>query len=231
MSLEELLANIPSDEMRQFERFLRIGKAGDVIITEGAPNDNALYLLRAGKIGVFRRVNGSNELITEIEPNNFFGEMEMMELEGHRSATCSVISEYAVYYGFKNVDISTLIKNPLWGQTLITRLCQDLHLFADRIVQLETANKEVVKELEDTRKCGAQLLGAYDYLHQKVACQMPMNPKEWAYIKGIYEMTRNFVLVRLPDIHYKVSSPDARALRVMDDEGLLPRKLKDLLPL
>jgi hypothetical protein len=97
-------------------------------------------------------VSGTQERIAVAEAIAFFGEMELMASEGCRSATCSVTSEFAVMYAFKNPDIKAIIKNPLWGEILITRLCQDLHLFANRIVQYQEDNAQAIRILETSRK-------------------------------------------------------------------------------
>jgi CRP-like cAMP-binding protein len=137
MTLQQLLETIPTEELAQFDKQLRIAKAGDNVISEGEPNDNTLYLLRAGKIGVYRNVNNKQEQTAEMEALAFFGEMELMDYDGFRLATCSVISEFAIFYAFTNPDIKTIIKNSTWGEILVTRLCQDLRLLADRNVQYQ----------------------------------------------------------------------------------------------
>jgi len=174
MTLQQFVNEIPADELKQFEKCKRLCKAGDVIITEGEPNNNTLYLLRAGTIGIYRDVCGMQEKITEAPAVAFLGEMELMESEGYRSATCSVVSEFAMIYVFKNPDLKSIIKNPVWGEILITRLCQDLHLVADHIVKKEVANAQMLKEIEAARQQSALLLSALDSLHKKVACEINM---------------------------------------------------------
>ena len=98
MSLRQFMEEIPGDELMQFDKFMRVYKAEDVLIEEGEPNDNSLYLLRAGNIGIYRAIAGVPEQITEATAIAFLGEMELMDSHNCRYATCSVVSEYAIVY-------------------------------------------------------------------------------------------------------------------------------------
>ena len=229
MSLHQFMDDIPGDEIIQFEKFMRVYKAGDVLISEGEPNDNTLYLLRAGNIGIFRKIAGLQEQITEATAIAFLGEMELMDSQSYRYATCSVVSEYAVVYVFKHPDIKTILKNTMWGEILVTRLCQDMHICTDRIVQHEAASAQALRELEYTRQQTAFLLSALESLHTQVACDLVQGRQDWQYVKGIYDLIHDFARVRLPDIYYRMMGDKNTALRQVIEEGLLPNMLKDLL--
>jgi CRP-like cAMP-binding protein len=84
MPFQQMPAGIPENELKQFVKFVHVGKTGDHIITEGEQNDTSLYLLRVGKIGVSRNIGGILEKISEFKANAFFGEMELMEDVGVR---------------------------------------------------------------------------------------------------------------------------------------------------
>jgi CRP-like cAMP-binding protein len=230
MPLSTFLEKIPEDELKQFEHVTQISKTGKVIIREGDPNDNTLYLLRAGTVGVFRNIGEEDELVAVIKGMSFFGEMELMAAEGFRSATCKVLSEYAVVYVFKNPDIKAILHNPMWSEILVTRLVLDLHEFADRIVQFETSTAELKKELEYTNQQSALLLAALDSIQNQVANEL-VGEKESSYAAGVGEMVENFVKARLPLVYKHMKEYARSAVGEMDNDGLLPRKLKDLMGL
>jgi hypothetical protein len=52
---------------------------------------------------------------------------------------------------------------------------------------------------------------------------------DWLYVNGVYEMVKNFVKVRLPEVSNLVSTMSHSSLEKMNEEGLLPKKLKELI--
>jgi len=147
MDLNENQNQIPDDEKQAFGKFTREYHQDDVIITEGESNDKFLYLLRLGNVGVYRQVEGKEELITTIEPINFFGEMELI-IGGNRLATIKTLSERAVVYAFHNPDLNNITNNPSWREKLLTRLVNDLKDFSDRCIKLEIENASLKQKYE-----------------------------------------------------------------------------------
>lgn len=76
---------IPLEEITCYRDNIRIYSQGGVIIREG-DQEQALYLLRAGTVEVFKGSGASREPMSKIEAGNIFGEMSMINDEP-RSAT------------------------------------------------------------------------------------------------------------------------------------------------
>jgi CRP-like cAMP-binding protein len=229
MPLSDFMATIPVAEYRQFQNLVRIGELGDTIIVEGQASDNTLYLLRAGTMGVYRTIGGEQEKIATIESLAFFGEMELMAARGQRSATCRVDSEFAIIYVFHNPNIREIVKNPVWAEILITRLCHDLHLFADRIVTHEDTNAALWTTLEETRDQTALLLASLQAVHQEIGADTVIGGQDWRYLTGLNEMIQNFIETRLPSIQTHPRYSLSFALAEIIQADLLPRKIRDLI--
>jgi CRP-like cAMP-binding protein len=220
--------NIPEDEIIAFTKYLKTYHYGDVIITEGEPNDNMLYLLRTGKVGVYRQVIGE-ELISSIEAINFFGEMELV-IGGKRLATIKPLSNEVVVYAFKNPDLYGIISTSTrWGENLVTRLCSDLMIFSERTVSYETENKKLLQQLETMTEQSALLLAILTNLHARIVSDVVMGSKAWKYLVGIQELILTFSKTRLPEIQTKISEIAPSAIQNALQEDTLPKNLKDLL--
>ncbi len=144
ISPEEVQARhgIPPAEFAAFRDIARIYRAGEIIIQEG-DQERALYLLRTGKVAVFKGVGAARERLGAIEATNFFGEMSMINDEP-RSATVQAASEGVVVYRIPSPSIHTILTNPLWAELLITRLARNLATHA----QQHLAMAEQVKALQ-----------------------------------------------------------------------------------
>jgi CRP-like cAMP-binding protein len=129
---------VPSEELEKFGHFMKVFKKGEKLISEG-DNDNILYLLRKGTVGVYRNMGGADTtetLITFIGAVNFVGEMEIIA-GGSRISTVRAYSDEVLVYAFENPDYATMLCNKEWGLKLLLRLSSDLKLFSDRAVELE----------------------------------------------------------------------------------------------
>jgi CRP-like cAMP-binding protein len=128
--------DIPEDELKLFSRLVRVFYKGELLIKEGDPNSKALFLVRRGIVGIYRKVNNGEELISVIGAVNFVGEMEVI-LGGPRLATVKAYTGNVVVYQFDNPDMDTILQNKEWGSKLLSRLCVDLKFFSDKAVELE----------------------------------------------------------------------------------------------
>ncbi len=134
------ISAIPSDEQEKFHNHLHTFPMNAIIIQEGQ-DDNALYLLREGKVAVER---GRVTQIATIDAVNFFGEMAMI-IKAPRSATIRVISTKAIVYKFQSFDLHAIYNNPAWSELLITRLCNNLAEI-DKRVEMATKDRHRFSE-------------------------------------------------------------------------------------
>lgn len=85
----KLFKNLSEDVLREIAPYInyREYKKGRVIFFEG-DTGRVMYLVKNGKVEVFKRKNEGEEVLLAIfGPGDFFGEMALIE-ESTRSATC-----------------------------------------------------------------------------------------------------------------------------------------------
>ena len=132
---------VPLEEITYYRNDIRIYPQGGIIIREG-DQEQALYLLRAGTVEVFKGEGASREPMGRIEAVNIFGEMSMINDEP-RSATVTAATDHVLVYRIATPNIHTILTNPMWGELLISRLCKNLA----RCIEQRVAASEQVKEL------------------------------------------------------------------------------------
>ena len=222
-------SSIPPEELRKFDENLRGYKQGGEILTEGHPDDNAIYLLRTGTVGVFRRgTGGSQMMIATIDAVNVFGEMALVS-GGPRTATIRVISEDAVVYKFIHPDIKALIANPTWSELLITRLVSNLKRTSDQLVQAEIDRNRYQRQEAAAADQTAILLSAFSQLVERVADDVVVNSREWHFLKGLNRMTSSYLRAHLPEIYTKMQiDPEGDFQRMLKEPGL-PDLLREVI--
>lgn len=97
--LAQTLAGVPllaSLDRKTLERLARQGKRrryapGDTIVREGEPG-SALYIILSGRVRVERREAAGSQVVAELKPGDFFGELALIE-EEPRTATVTAIEE------------------------------------------------------------------------------------------------------------------------------------------
>jgi CRP-like cAMP-binding protein len=140
---------IPAEEFAAFRDITRIYRTGEIIIKEG-DQEHALYLLRAGRVEVFKGADTSREPMGAIAAPNIFGEMSMINDEP-RSATVQSSSDGVVVYRIPSPNIHTILTNPLWAELLITRLARNLATHAEQRLALTEQVKVLQLELARLR--------------------------------------------------------------------------------
>lgn len=98
-----LLTNLGDDI---FERLLKEVElldytTGQIVFREGDPGD-AFYLIREGKVDVYRTVDGDRKLIAILADGQYFGEMSLMSDEV-RNATVEAVSKVSLVRISRNV--------------------------------------------------------------------------------------------------------------------------------
>ena len=142
--------DIPSGEFERFNSFMQVYKRGTPIIVEGQQDDKGLFLLRQGRVGVYKQYDNDRELITTIDAVNFFGELSLVS-SAPRTATVEALSDQVIVYGFRTSDVQVLLTNPKWGYLLCSRLIMNLKADNDQIVDLVEQNHDLKKELETNK--------------------------------------------------------------------------------
>lgn len=103
-------------------------KQGDRILTEGQAGD-ALYIIWSGRVRISRRFDQESFVLTELGPNEFFGEMSLID-DFPTSATVDALVETTVFRmsreDFKFLtSASDELTSKIWesiARSLITRI-------------------------------------------------------------------------------------------------------------
>jgi signal-transduction protein with cAMP-binding, CBS, and nucleotidyltransferase domain len=218
------LTSISTEEQEKFSKHLFRFHVGSVIIHEGY-DDNSVYLLREGTVAVERMVGDMPTQISTIEAVNFFGEMAMI-VGANRTATIRVISPQAIVYKFPSFDLKTIYSNPVWSELLIKRLCNDLIETNNRANVAENDNKHLSAKNANMIKQGGLLLSALLSLQGNVAAAMMLNGNDWKIVRGMHELTENFLKTNLPEILEEVNLHGQNALKKLKNGENFPDILK-----
>lgn len=97
---------------------------GETIFAQGDIG-RALFIVMSGKIALSRmdRESGKSEVIAEVRPGEFFGEMALLE-EMPRTATAYALEETRVFMLFKIKLESLLFSRPRIGVVIATQLAE-----------------------------------------------------------------------------------------------------------
>ena len=154
MRLSSLYEAIPETELEKLEEHIRTYRPGDTILREGEPSSRSLYVLRHGKVGVYRQVPGrGEEFLNEIEAINFLGEIEMI-CGGRVLSTVRALTDVVIYH-FPHFDITAILNNPEWVEKLFTRLTWYLKTHSDRLITLEAENARLQAKLKELEQAAA----------------------------------------------------------------------------
>lgn len=97
---------------------------GETVFTQGDIG-RALFIVFSGKIALSRldRESGKSEIIAEVRPGEFFGEMALLE-EMPRTATVYALEETRVFMLFKIKLETLLFARPRIGVVIATQLAR-----------------------------------------------------------------------------------------------------------
>ncbi len=222
----DILDNIPQEELAKFNDLIRIYQTGEEILTEGEAWNNSLYVLRVGRVDIYRQMRGAEQLITQIEAVNIFGEMELV-LGGLRLATIKAHTE-VLTYKLPSPDLHALIANPIWGNKLINRLCTDIKIFSDITRGLEEKNALLEDRLEEVLQNSGLLYAALEILQSKAIMDSSVKSRAWYYLVDTDSLVKNYLQAKMPEITKRIAKFRDSALEKLDEEGFLPVKLKEL---
>lgn len=228
--------DIPREELASFHDFVRIYPYGQTLIREGEV-DKSLFLLRHGMVGIYRKVEDSQEPIDTIEAVNFVGEMSLINDEV-RSATVMAESDHVLVYALTKPNVSIILANPKWAELLISRLSKNLarnnaHKVADtqKIHKLENDILALKAEVEAQKAVTQQVLSqaqstlnAVLYFETVTRDRAIVGSKGWAYLKALIDLTKALTRHYLPGTSITERSADPKVIRktLIDIQAITP---------
>ncbi len=222
--------NVPRDEIAAFLSFTRIYPSGSALIIE-EEFDKSLFLLRSGRLGVYKNMAGQETQIGMIEAVNFVGEMSLINDE-RRSATIRAISDQALVYCFAKPNLSLILSNPKWAELLIFRLSKNLahsnKQLAEARTLIELQKKEIAglqggleNQKDDQQHAlanAAQALAGILHFENATITHAVVGSKGWAYLVALSEVSQALIRHYLPGLHVASSAADRAALKKCLDQ-------------
>ena len=213
------------DEIDSFHPSIRIYPIGETIIEEGS-QDKVLFLLRVGRVGIYRRMGEQQEKIATIDAINFVGEMSLINDEP-RSATVRADAELTLVYAITKPNLSLILSNPKWAELLVSRLSKNLNelnvqyssatrSIQDLQVELERLRKEVDDQKQAVRqfqKNAGQAFSAILYYQNVVRNLAVVGSKGWMYLKVLSEASRALARHYMPGVELNEDLVDPRVMR------------------
>lgn len=123
-----------SDRLRALARDY---PAGTVLFEENDPGSR-MYVIRSGKVRIFRRVGETEILLSYLEPGDFFGEMALLE-RMPRSATAEVVEDSQLI----EVDAQTFDEMIRTNKEIAVRIMRNL---ASRVRELDRRVQNLILE-------------------------------------------------------------------------------------
>jgi CRP-like cAMP-binding protein len=219
---------IPEKELFTFQRFLQIYSRGENILVEGQEDDKGLFLLRTGKVLVYKTVRGQQELINTIEAVNFFGEVSLF-LGGPRTATIMAGSETVIVYAFQSPDLTALMSNPTWGSLLVTRLCQNLKEANEIQINLRINHEELEQKFINQTRQVAETFAILASAQKAIAQDAVVTSREWRYLVSLSELLHRLLENRTPEIASRIPPVDVEIWQKLHRENILPPNLDEYL--
>ncbi|HPH97485.1 MAG TPA: cyclic nucleotide-binding domain-containing protein [Anaerolineaceae bacterium] len=220
-----MFRDIPPAEVEQFRSFMYVYSRGATLLTEGEQDDRGLFLLRKGKVNIFKNTGSGRDLISTIEAINFFGEMAII-VGGARSATVVAESDEVVVYAFRKPDLTALMKNPKWSLMLVTRLCSDLKNANEQLTELRGRSRKLQEVHDRQTREMIEIFSLISEVQNAVAQEAVVTSREWYYLKSLAQFTRKVVRAHFPEITERVEPLDPQTWQRIRAEGLLSADLE-----
>lgn len=213
--------DIPENELDAFDEFIHIFNKDDVMMTEGQTDDNSLFLLRKGRVGVYRNIDGKEQLISEIYAVNFFGEMELIQ-GGPRYATIKALSHEIIVYKFRKMNLHYIYSNPKLAEKLIVRLSGDIKNYSNMLVEKNEEINRVNAKMEDHVFQNAFILLALEEMQEIHLNKLQEKTETWKLFDGILHLSRRIMKVRLPAVYETVKALHGyEALSRLERDGVI----------
>ncbi len=115
--------------------------AGDLICSEGSDSDE-IFIVRSGRVRVFKTINSEKVELGFISQNDLFGEMSMF-LKSKRTASIEASEASEIIVLDKKSVFEQIKKDPDFALQMITRLSLRLRQAHQVIAKLEGENKSL----------------------------------------------------------------------------------------
>jgi len=151
-----------SEPLTDLAQFVRKHPAGTVLFREGY-RGQIMYVIRTGKVGIWRRISETDVTLATLGPGEFFGEMAL--LEGlRRSAGATVVEEAQLIEPRQDAFEILVRKNGEIAVPLMRRLSARLRQ-ADKQIQAlmgcsgsaRLSGREAERVKQTFRQCGLLL--------------------------------------------------------------------------
>jgi CRP-like cAMP-binding protein len=215
------MSDIPAGEFERFNAYLQTYKRGAPIIVEGMHDDKGVFLLRSGKVGVYKNQVDGRGLIATIDAVNFFGEMSLVS-SGPRTVTVEAVSDQVIVYNFRAAEVQALMNDPKWGYMLCSRLVMNLKNSNEQTADLAVQNKNLKKELQQIQDTTLDVLNTVHSVHKAMMAGTVLNAREYQYIIALNKLLENLLVKRLPGFKERLSLLSLTAWRHLNDEGVVP---------
>ncbi len=112
----------------------------DSLISKEGEQSDGMFVVKTGKVEVFKVINGDKVILSQIGPNDFFGEMSLF-LSAPRTANVRAMQDSDLLF-LKKEDLLDQIKNqPDLAVMMLSRLSKRLKEAHDVIAKLEGEKK------------------------------------------------------------------------------------------
>jgi CRP-like cAMP-binding protein len=227
LTIQELHFNygLPRKEIVAFQNDIFIYPYRSVIIKEGEKGTE-IYLLRSGKVGIFKQMGSKSEQIGEIDAVNFFGEMSLINTEP-RNATVMALTKNVVVYKISQPNLHVILNNPKWAEILLTRLCKNLAHNNEQLAavssQLGDMQAEVthLKEQIENQRDGYQkeskrtllALDAILYFQNMVKNIAVVDSMGWTYLNALTRISQALIEHYIPQADVSPRNAEINVIR------------------
>ena len=222
------IQDIPPKELEAFRDYMRVYRKDAVILKEDEADEDGLFLLRTGKVSVFKKNDGVNQFIADIQAVNFFGEMAIVN-GGARTASVIASSPTAVVYHFHKPDLQVILAEPSWAELLVRRLSQNLAKTSEELMQTRLDNEQLTQQNAYITKHTSEIFSLLTEVQKDIAFDVVVTAREWRYLNSLAEITSEMLKTRLPEIYNNIDYISDEFWSRLRKEEILPDFLEEFI--
>jgi CRP-like cAMP-binding protein len=222
------LSDIPAKELEVFRDYMRVYRKDAVIFQENEMDEDGLFLLRTGKVAVYKNQEGQKQFIATIQAVNFFGEMAIVN-GGARTSTVIASSPTAVVYHFQKPDLQVILSEPTWGVLLIRRMTQNLANLHDELLQKRQQNEQLNKENAYLNQHTTEIFSLLTEVQRDIANDVVVTAREWRYLNALSEITAELLKTRLPEVYNNIDNMSESFWKQLRKDKTLPDFLEEFI--
>ena len=183
-----LVADVPAEDVRRLLSIARrrTFRKGEVVFHRGDLAES-LLLVAKGRFAVrITTALGASALLDVLGPGDVFGELALLRLDAHRSATIEALEEGEAYSVFRTDFSSLQARQPGIKDVLLRLLAERLAQVSDRLVEAYYADAET--------RVRRRLCELADRYSTDGGVVIPMTQEDLAGMAGTSRATVNRVL-------------------------------------